>query len=133
MKIVSFNHTFTLTKKGVTSGGSRKLHFFKNKLPLNFYLNKLFTRVTSKSGRNNTGRIVVNTKKSLSQNIKKPKINYNFRSLNLFFIGSIIIIPKLNKLFSTVVLSSGAITFLPTSTNHELFKLTRFTSILKNK
>ncbi len=133
MKVADFKPQLTLTKRGVTSGGSRQFFFFKNKLPLKIKIRGFALKLTSKAGRNNLGAIVVNSKKSLPNNFKKPKVNYCFRSTNLFFIANIVMIPKINKLFSVTVLSSGAITYLPSTTYHEFFKLTRFQGLLKKK
>ena len=38
--------------------------------------------------------------------------------------------PVQSKLFSLVFLSSGSVTYVPTATNHEIFRLTRFKGIL---
>ena len=130
MKITTKGLPFFLVKKGVTSGGSRQFYFFKNKLPLKLSSKKLLSKLTSTAGRNNTGKIVMNSKKSLPKNFKKPSINHNFRSLNILFVANVILIPKVNKLISMIILSSGAITYVPTASNHELFHLSQFQSLL---
>lgn len=84
------------------------------------------------SGRNNTGRVVVNTKRSQNKNYTKPVVNYSFRSLYLGLVSGFFMIPKSNKLISLLMLSSGIVNFVPTSTNHELFILTRFKSLSPN-
>ena len=131
--VSKFTPQLTLTKKGVTSGGSRSFFFFKNSLPIKLTCKHLLLKVPYNAGRNNTGRIVIRTKKSKTHNYTKPKINYTFRSLNLLFIAGFILMPKVNKLVSLTMLASGSITYTPTSTTHELFKLTRFQSILSKQ
>ena len=59
-------------------------------------------------------------------------INYSFRSLSVGFIGSIIMLPFSNKTLSLIFLSSGAITYVPTNTQHKLFQLTKFYSVLQS-
>lgn len=126
---LSFNSQLTLTKKTTTSGGSRKFFFFKNTLPLKFSYKKLMIKLKYNSGRNNTGHIVINTKKSQNKNNTKPIVNYSFRSLYLGLIAGFLMIPKSNKLISLLMLSSGIVNFVPSSTNHKLFILTRFKSL----
>jgi len=127
-----FKVPLKLTKKSVTSGGSRQAFFFKNTFPLNLKYKKLMIKPVYKAGRNNTGRVVVNSKKSKLCNPTRPKVNYNFRTKNLGFIGGFFFIPNINKLASFLMLSSGAITFVPSTTTHELFTLTRFKGIMRD-
>ena len=126
---LNLNSYLTLTKKTTTSGGSRKFFFFKNALPIKLNYKKLMIKLKYNSGRNNTGRVVINTKKSQIKNNTKPVVNYSFRSLYLGLIAGFLIIPKSNKLISLLMLSSGIVNFVPSSTNHELFVLTRFKSL----
>jgi len=130
------NHTnfiapLLLVKKKKTSNGSQQSFYFKNKLPLLIKLKSLMLRYGYRSGRNNTGQVVINSKKSQKINFNKPKINYDFRSMYLSFIANFVFIPKQNKLASLLILSSGLITFVQSSSTHELFKLTRFKSFLQ--
>jgi len=76
--------------------------------------------------------MVMWTRKKL--NLKKNffSINYSFRSLSVGFIGSIIMLPFSNKTLSLIFLSSGAITYVPTNTQHKLFQLTKFYSVLQS-
>jgi hypothetical protein len=55
-------------------------------------------------------------------------INYKFRTLNLFFLASFIFDKNSNKLLSLLILSSGAITYLVTTSYHKLFTLNKFLS-----
>ena len=133
MKLASINSNLTLIKKGTTSGGSRNFFIFKKKLPLILKSKKLMIKIKSNSGRNNTGSVVVNTRKSRNKNNSQPNLNYKFRALKINFVANFILLPKINKLVSLVMLSCGSITFLQASTTHELFTLTRFKSIFKKK
>jgi ribosomal protein L2 len=125
----STNH-FSLRQKKIISNSVQKFYFFKNSLPLRVAPKKFFNKFSTKSGRNNTGRVVVRTKKSILVNQRNPKVNHSFRLLNLFFVANVIIIPKLNKLYSLTILSSGGVTYLPTTYAHELFTLSRAESLL---
>ena len=133
MKLGSINSNITLFKKGTTSGGSRNFFLFKKKLPLIMKIKRLIIKRKNNSGRNNTGSIVLNTRKSHNKNFPKPNLNYNFRTLKINFVANFILIPKINKLISLIILSCGSITFLQASTTHELFILTRFKSIFRKK
>lgn len=119
-----------LNKKFVTSGGSRNLHFFQNFLFIKLRLTKLSLRTLAKSGRNNTGKLTVRTQKSLKFRYKKPKLNYTCRYLGLTLISNVVITPKTNKLYSTLVMSSGSVTYVPSTTKHELFILNQTKSLL---
>ena len=129
---LNFNAPLTLFKKTTTSGGSRKFFFFKNSLPLKFSYKKLMIKLKYNAGRNNTGRVVINTKKSQNKNFSKPVVNYSFRSLYLGLVAGFLMIPKSNKLISLLMLSSGIVSFVPSATSHELFVLTRFKSLSFN-
>lgn len=133
MKLNLINSNINLLKKGTTSGGSRNFFYFERKLPLNIKIKNLMLKIKHKSGRNNTGSVVINTRKSKCKNFSKPNLNYKFRSLKISFIANFIFIPKKNKLTSLVILSCGSITFLQTSSIQELFTLTRFKSIFRKK
>ena len=133
MKLGFINTGITLSKKGTTSGGSRNFFLFKKKLPFIMKVKRLMIKYKSNAGRNNTGSIVINTRKSQNKNFTKPNVNYNFRILKINFVANFILIPKINKLISLVILSCGSITFLQASTTHELFTLTRFKSISLKK
>ena len=130
---IIFSPKLSLSKKGVTSGGSRQFFFFRRELPYNIQLKALMVKYSYSSGRNNTGKIVIRTKRTRKFNFSKPRINYTYRNLSLSFIAGFVMIPKINKLLSLIILSSGSITYSITSTNHELFKLTRLNSILSQK
>jgi large subunit ribosomal protein L2 len=128
-----FKVPLRLVKKKIPAHGSRQSYFFKNDLPLRLNYKSLMLKINSRAGRNNTGRIVINTKKSQLKNPSRPKINYNFRSRSLVFISGFLLLPRYNKLVSLLMLSSGIITFTPTPITHFLFDITRFKSILGQK
>ena len=76
--------------------------------------------------------MVMWTRKKLNLKKKFFSINYSFRSLSVGFIGSIIMLPFSNKTLSLIFLSSVAITYVPTNTQHKLFQLTKFYSVLQS-
>ena len=133
LKSLNFHPQLTLAKKGVTSGASRNIIHFKNMFPVKLKCKQLLTKVPYKAGRNNTGKVVIRTRKTKLQNPVTPTVNYTFRSLNLLLVAGFILVPKTNKLVSLTVLSSGSITYTPTPTTHELFHLARFQSVLPQK
>jgi len=133
LKSLNFHPQLTLIKKGVTSGASRNIIHFKNVFPVKLKCKQLLTKVPYKAGRNNTGKVVIRTRKTKLQNPVTPTVNYTFRSLNLLLVAGFILVPKTNKLVSLTVLSSGSITYTPTPTTHELFHLARFQSVLPQK
>ena len=126
---VKFSPPLALRQKGITSGGSRQSFFFQNNLPIKLQVKNLVLKIPYRSGRNNTGRVVINTKKSKSKNFSKPKVNYLFRSTNISFTAGFVLVPPKNKLISLLILSSGAITFVQASSQHHLFILARFKSL----
>jgi hypothetical protein len=97
MKLASINSNLTLIKKGTTSGGSRNFFIFKKKLPLILKAKKLMIKIKSNSGRNNTGSVVVNTRKSRNKNNSQPNLNHKFRALKINFVANFILLPKINK------------------------------------
>lgn len=133
MRLNSINSNITLVKKGVTSGGSRIFFAFEKKLPLKLKTKKLMIKLKYNAGRNNTGSVVLNTRKTQCKNFSRPNINNKFRTLKINFIANFVFIPKQNKLVSLVILSCGSITFIQASSAHELFTLARFKSIIRRK
>ena len=126
-----FNTKMRLRKKEVNSGGSRKSFLFSRFIPLNLKINKLYTRV-----RNNAGRGGVKNRVLVRKGRRGTKlflsVNYSFRLNLILFIGSIIILPKSHKIMSLLFLSSGAITYVPTTNQHSIFTLSRMYSLFQN-
>ena len=84
-------------------------------------------------GRNSSGRIVVRTKGSKLLKQRSPLINYSYRSTFISFISSFILLPFSHKLVSLVVSSSGSLTYVQTSTSHELFRYITMYNLIKKK
>lgn len=122
-KTLSFLPNFKLTKINYNSNGYRLNLRFKRKLPLQIICPKLTYKRKYNSGRNQSGRIVLYTRKSRSYRLRAIKTNYVFRSRNISFIGSMIMLPFVHKLLSLVFLSSGSVTYIPATTTHKLFTL----------
>ena len=135
MKLSSplFSPNLELKKIGTTSGASRNSTKFVNPFPLAWKHKKLLLNKKWGAGRGSLGRIVVWTKRTRSVKTRYPFINYYFRYIGVSFIAGFIILPKVNKLLSLLFTSSGAASYLPTSTNHEMFKLTQFTSVFSER
>jgi large subunit ribosomal protein L2 len=85
-------------------------------------LDKHFTlRLKSKSGRNDTGRIIIRTKTSILKKYSTTKINYHLRYRKLGAIVSFKFIPFRNQLLSLIYFSNGAITYYLAADSHALF------------
>lgn len=122
-----------LKKKQVTSGASRNVTIFKNKIPLQILVKKLTYSKKWNAGRNSSGRIVVRTKGSRSERQRTPFINYSYRLTFVSFISSFILVPYSHKMISLVISSGGSITYTQTSTSHELFRYVAMRSLLARK
>lgn len=120
-----YKYNTVLTKKSVTSGASRASFLFKNNLPLCLKLKKLRTFIKNNAGRNILGRVVVFSKQRTSIKKITTNINYKFRYGCISFVSNIIILPYTHKLISLVFLSTGSISYLPTTYNQDLFSLGR--------
>lgn len=122
-----------LHKSQLTSGASRSSFFYKNLLPLQYTFKKLCFRKKWNSGRGASGQIIVWTRKQQSVKNRIPTINYTFRVNSLCFVGGFFLIPKKNKLLSIVFTSTGSVTYVPSASKHELFKITRLNSVFLKK
>ena len=126
------NLKYRLVKKGVTSGASRFSFSFKNILPLQQKIKHLHVFLKNKSGRSNKGRVLVWTKSKRFFKKTYLNINYNFRYNNISFISSVIMVPFSHKLISLIFLSTGSLTYVPTTYNHSLFCLRRMYNCFQN-
>jgi len=125
LKTTNSSYKIEIKKIGTTSGGSRNIKTYQMTLPLQFKFRRLMLNYKWKAGRSTQGRIVLWTRQSKKIKYKKPFTNYTFRQKNLSIIAGFVFIPKSNKLISLLFLSSGAITYVPTSVGHKLFELTK--------
>lgn len=57
---------------------------------------------------------------------RQYSINYWFRDTRISLVAGFMFAPIRNKLFSLVFLASGSLTYTPTTTVHEIFRLLRF-------
>ena len=78
-----------------------------------------------RAGRSKNGRIILWTRQSKTIKYTNPFINYTFRLRNLVLVAGFILIPKRNKLVSLLFLSSGAVTYVTSTTTHKLFQLSQ--------
>jgi large subunit ribosomal protein L2 len=124
-----FKVEFVMSRKQVTSGASRSIRFLKSCMPIQFKHKKLAYVPKSGGGRNSSGRIVIRTKGHRSSKLRYVRFNPSFRDLRISFIAGFFTLPFINKLASLVFLSSGSATFIQTSVNHEILRLTKLKSI----
>jgi len=116
-----------------SKGLSRTETRFKNKLPINFSFKKLTSFKKNWAGRNHTGQKTLRTRGRMLLKKKILTINYKFRLNCLNFVAGFYFVPFYNKLVSLVVLSTGSITYISTTTNSSLFTLQRFYNYSKTK
>lgn len=126
------NFKYDIVKKGVTSGGSRLSYKFTRKLPIFIKNKKTIVTIPGNSGRGGTGRTVIFTKSKRCFKKKIMNINYSYRLRSIGFVASIIISPFTHKLISLLYLSTGSVTYLPTTFKNRLFILTRLYNFSKN-
>lgn len=112
--------------------GYRNIAYFKNQIPLIIKKNKLIYRNKSRSGRANSGRIVLWTRSSLKKKFTKIVTNYSFRSLKLGFISSIFLSPSTRSPLSLYQLSDGSYTYLRPTTRTKLFELNKVEDLFKS-
>lgn len=114
---------WSLFYKPVRSGASRKITIIRFRSALQIKHKNLCVKVSNKAGRNNKGRIITRTKGAKDTNFNRPKINYYSRTRRVGFIGSIVFVPFLNKMVSTVFYSSGCAAHITTTTEHSLLNI----------
>lgn len=116
-----FNIGINCIKKRVNSNGSRNKFQIKPYVSISLFSKKLLFKKFNQAGTLKTGRKVIRCKGSTSVMNRSPRLNYSFKDTRLSFISSIIELPKFKKFISSVVLPSGVITYIPTTTVHKLF------------
>ncbi len=124
---------FEMCKIGTTSGASRNTKIYKNNLPFSFKFKQLMLNYKWRAGRSTNGRVILWTRQAKTVKYRKPFINYTFRYKNIALVAGFILIPKCNKLVSLLFLSSGAVTYVSTTTNHRLFQLTQLKGLALSK
>jgi ribosomal protein L2 len=112
---------YGLKKRKYTSPASRNSYYFFNKLNYQHKFKKLAFFKKSFSGRNDSGVIVIRTKKSLKIKNKSLRVNYNLRYFRLGFIAGFQFIPFKNRLLSLIYFSNGAVTYYLTNVTQNLF------------
>lgn len=125
--------TYIKRNKRKLYSGYRDISIFKNKLPLIIRSKILWSRRFSKSGRSLSGRITVNTKSALKKIITRPSLNYSFRRLEVGFFSNLVVLPFINKVVSLFQNSSGSYSYIPATSDFNLFILTRMKSLLRPK
>ena len=120
-----FDLNYKLKKQKSSSNGFRLRFKFQSKLPLQIIFPKLSYKHKYLSGRGSSGRVILRTHKSKLVKQRNFKVNYKFRYKNIGFLAAVIMLPFSHKMFSLFFLSSGSATYIPTTTTHKLFLLTR--------
>lgn len=118
-----------LSKRSTTSGASRNVRVFRNELPIQLNHKKLTAFFKWRAGRSLKGRTVLWTRSKRSHKTKQVSVNYKFRLSCLGFVAGLLLRAGKNKLTSLLFLSTGSVTYVPTTTKHKLFLLTKFKSV----
>jgi ribosomal protein L2 len=126
------SNNYYLARKGVTSGGSRFSFFFRNKLPLSIKFKGLMFSIANKAGRNSSGSVVLWTRGATRRKKNHFNVNTRYRFRGISFIANIIMVPFTRKIISLVFNSSGSITYVPTSSNHSLFSISKLYKFSSN-
>nr|QCU82618.1 ribosomal protein L2 [Pseudourostyla cristata] len=99
----------------------RNIIFYKTFFCLQKKFKYLSIRQKWLAGKNDSGRIIFRTRKSLLKRFRTVCINYNLRQKNLCFISSFQFIPFKNKLVSLVHFSNGLTMYYLTTDDQFLF------------
>ena len=134
-KITTLKNRLPYTLKSLNSsrGKSKTITWFQNNLPLNFKFKKLTSNKVSRSGRSSMGHKILYSRGRLLKKNTNLSINYRFRSKYLNFIAGFYFIPFKNKIISLLYLSSGMVTYVPTTINHRLFLISKFYAHVSRK
>lgn len=116
-----FLQDYILRKRFYTSPAQRNSYYFYTRL--NFQPKFKFLSVKKKwnAGRNDSGRTILWTRRSLGVQIKTVRINYNLRYFRLGFIAGFQFVPFKNRLLSLIFFANGAVTYYITSELHNIF------------
>ena len=119
---------YKLVYQPSSEGISKRITFFKSRLPLQIKCKPLWYTKKWNAGRGNDGWRILRTRGKHKSKVRLQTINYSYRFTSMFIITSFIFNHQVHKLISVVFLSSGAITHLVTTTRHQLFYLNHFYS-----
>lgn len=105
----------------IRSNASRKINYFYNYLSFQEKIKKLSLKKKYSAGRNDTGKIVLWTKKKITRIFKTPLINFNLRYNKLAFVASFQFLQYNNKLVALFFFSNGVISYYNAVNNFTLF------------
>jgi len=117
-----------LKKKNSSLGKMRNVSVYKNRLPLSIRIKQLCFSKKNQAGVNNQGSRIIRTRGRSIKRKQYFKVNYMYRYTCIGFIASFIFVPFRNKVLSLLFLSSGSITYVPTTYEHKLFFLCKLFS-----
>lgn len=106
-------------------GCSRIRTIYFNSLPINWKHRHLTSRLLSKAGRSRRGHRVLRTRGRINMARASVSINYSFRLKTISMIAGFFFLPYQRKILSLLYTSSGYITYVSTTTSHQLFTLSR--------
>jgi len=129
--IKNYKFKYSLVRQRVASNASRNIYSYKFFLPYNFRYKKLTYYKKNNAGFSMKTSKILRSKGSRKIKYMRPNINYTFNDTHIYFIGGLIFIPYINKAVSILFLSTGSITYLTTTNNHNLFTLQRAKAHIK--
>ena len=122
------NSLYSLQRLNSSKGKSSQVSLYQSRIPLQIQYKNLWYSKKWNAGRGRNGWKVLRTRGKRSVRLRLQTVNYTFRLRNIFFIGSFIFNKHVHRLISVIFLSSGAISHLVTTSQHQLFSLNQFHS-----
>lgn len=124
-----FLGTTALKRYRPTSGASRNKQTINLTSITHNKLNKLSSRVKNSSGRTASGRVSVFSKGKRNMKSRFVSVNKSFRDTSISFISGFAVSAFTSSLRSIVYTSSGTVSYIPSTDQHFLFKLTHLLSL----
>lgn len=124
------NSMYTLKRVNSSQGKASQVWKYQAQLPLQLQYKILWYSKKWNAGRSRHGWKVLRTRGKRNSKLRLQTVNYSLRLRNIFFIASFIFNKHIHRLVSVIFLSSGIITHLITTSQHQLFCLNQFHSSL---
>ena len=116
---------YQLVYKKSSVGTSRISTEYYTPLPLNWKYKHLTSRFLWKAGRTRAGQRVLRTRGRVNIKRATVNINYSYRYRMTSIIAGFFFIPYQRKILSLLYTGAGSVTYVPTTTTHQLFVITR--------
>lgn len=117
---------FFFGKKPYTSPACRNAFSFYHNWGIKSKNKFLTVTLKNKSGRNDSGKIIIRSKASFLIKQRRVKINYSLRYLKIGTISSFSFLPFKNKLLSLMYYNNGSLSYYLTTNTHTLFTISGY-------